>query len=324
MIRGPIIHGVLLVAALIFAYQTWTREEKTEPKVGTISMWSKAEGSLTALLFETKDRTVRVEKRTEGAEEYLWGKEVRVRRKRKRRPKPKPPADAGAESAQPDEPEEEVTTTTREFPTGDKADEAWKYFTNMKALRDLGELDDEKRKKYGVAESTDNITAVFKDGERSLILGGKIYGSQDRYVLDTETNRGYAVAGAVLRAINSGETSLRVKNLHKYKADDVQQVKVATPAGAERSLVRLTVEGAKRATKTWADAKTPDKPDQTMANFLTEINKVKPSPTKTSTPRRSPTCSPSNTATPRAQRSAASRCTKRWRSQHRPRMRPRT
>lgn len=277
MKRGPIIHGVLLVAVLIFAYQTWTREEKTEPKIGTVDVWSKQTGTLTSLLFETKDRTVRVEQRTDGADKYLWGKETRVTRKRKHPPKPKTPPDAGPEPAAPEEPAEEVTTNTREFPVGDDAETMWDHFTHLKALRDLGVLSDEDRKKYGVADSTDNITAVFTDGERSLILGGKIYGSQDRYVLDTENNHGYAVAGTVLRSLYSGETSLRVKKLHKYKADDVHTARLSKPDGSERNLVRITVPGAKRDTTTWADAKTPDHPDQTMANFLTEIEKVKPS-----------------------------------------------
>ncbi len=277
MKRGPIIHGVLLVAVLIFAYQTWTREEKKEPKIGTVSVWSKQGGTLTSLLFETKDRTVRVEQRADGADKYLWGKETRVTHKRKHRPEPKTPPDAGPEPATPPEPEEEVVTNTREFPVGDAAEETWEHFTNLKALRDLGELSDEERKKYGVADSTDNITAVFSDGERSLILGGKIYGSQDRYVLDTDNNHGYAIAGTVLRPLYAGETSLRVKNLHKYKPDDVHSARLSKPDGSERNLVRITVPGAKRDTTTWADAKTPDHPDQTMANFLAEIDKVKPS-----------------------------------------------
>jgi len=276
MKRGPIIHGVLLVAMLIFAYQTWTREEKKEPKIGTVKVWGKEKGKLTTLLFETKDRTVRVEERAEGNDKYLWGKEIRVTHKHKRPPKRKTPADAGPEPAKPEEPEDEVTTTTREFPVGDAAEQAWDYFTDLKALRDLGELSDDERKKFGVDESTDNITAVFSDGERSLILGGKIYGSQDRYVLDTESNHVYALAGEVLRSLKSGETTLRVKNLHKYKPDEVQKVRVSTPAGDERNLIRITVPGAKVDTKTWANAETPDKPDQTMANFLAEIDKVKP------------------------------------------------
>jgi len=273
MMRGPIIHGVLLTVALLLAYQTWTREKKAEPKFGTVSVWSKPDSSLQALIFETKDRTVRLERRTDGNDTYYWGKEIRVTRKRPP-PKPKRDKDAGPDDSKP---AEESKTTTREFPGGEKAEASFKHFASLKALRNLGEVSESDKEKYGLSESTDNITAVFTEGEHSLILGGKVFGSTDRYVLDTESGRGYAIAGAVLRSLNAGETGLRVKKLHRFKGEEVGKARVATAKGAERTLVRFTVKGAKKDRKTWADAASPDKPDQTMANFIDQISKLRPS-----------------------------------------------
>ena len=283
MKRGPIIHAVLLVLVLGFAYQTWTREKKVEPKTGKVEVWSKPADSLEAVLFETKDRTLRVERRKDDAGGFLWGKETRVSRHKKR--PPKPPAagqDAGVpatdkDAGVPPEPEEEIKTSTREFPGGEAADELFANFAKLRALRDLGELDDAERAEYGLAESTDNITAIFADGQRSLILGGRIYGSSDRYVVDTTTNHGYAIAGAVVRGLTSGETALRVKELHRFEPDKVATAALATAAGGKRTLVRTTVKGPKGDTKGWADPATPDKHDQTMANFLDSILKLRPS-----------------------------------------------
>ncbi len=273
MKRGPIIHAILLVFVLGFAYQTWTREKKVEPKTGKVEVWSKPADSLQAVLFETKDRTLRVERRKDETGSYLWGKETRVSRHRKRPPRQAKGQDAGVPPA---EPEEEVTTTSREFPAGNAGDELFDNFAKLHALRDLGVLSDSDREDYGLADSTDDITAVFADGQRSLILGGRIYGSSDRYVLDTDTNKGYAVAGAVIRGLTSGETALRVKSLHKFDLDKVASADLTSGAGDSRKLVRTTVKGPKGDTKGWADAATPDKHDQTMANFLDSLLKLRP------------------------------------------------
>jgi len=273
MKRGPIIHAVLLVFVLGFAYQTWTREKKVEPKTGKVEVWSKPASSLQAVLFETKDRTLRVERRKDDAGSYLWGKETRVSRHHKRPPRPAKGQDAGVPPA---EPEVEETTSTREFPAGEAGTELFDNFAQLHALRDLGELSDSDRQDYGLADSTDNITAIFADGQRSLILGGRIYGSSDRYVLDTDTNKGYAVAGAVVRGLTSGESALRVKQLHKFDVDKVDKAELTTGSGASRKLVRTTVKGPKGETKGWADAATPDKHDQTMANFLNSLLNLRP------------------------------------------------
>ena len=274
MKRGPIIHGILLIAVLAFAYQTWTREKKVEPKTGKVEVWSKAADSLQVVLFETKDRTLRIERKSDDGKPYLWGKETRVSRRRKPKPKPAKDQDAGPIPA---EPEEEIKTSTREFPAGDAADELFANFAKFRALRDLGELTDAEREEYKLAESTDNITAIFADGPRSLILGGRIYGSSDRYVLDTDNNHGYAVAGTVLSGLSSGETALRLKNLHAFDPNKVASAEVNTGAGVKRDLVRTTVKGPKGDSKGWADAATPAKADQTLANFFDNLAKLRPS-----------------------------------------------
>lgn len=270
MMRGAIIHGVLLIAALIFAYQTWTREEKVEPKTGTVEVWTKSEDKIKAVLYETKDRTVRLERRSDDAGAYLWGTETRVTTiKPPRKPGEKPDPNAVGEQK----------TTVREFPVGKRGEEAVKNLASLRALRDLGELSEEDKEKFELTESTDTIAVVLASGERSLILGGRVYGGADRYVLDTESGKGYAVAGTIISGLHSGETGLNLRRIHAYDKDVPKQVNlVAHMAGdKELTLVRVETETEHGKKKGWADARTPDKPDQTLANLLNRIDGVRPS-----------------------------------------------
>jgi hypothetical protein len=270
MMRGPIIHAVLLVVALVLSYRAWTEEETVEPKTGDVKVWTESPDAISAVLYETKDRTVRVERRTtDGGDSYLWGIETRVTKVRKPRKPNEPPSD---------EPPE-IKTTVREFPIGERGQEAVNNLARLRALRDLGELDEEQKKKFELLDSTDNITVALANGERSLILGGRVYGGADRYILDTQSGKGYAVAGSVISPLHSGETGLNLRKIHGFEKDEAGKVHMVAQAvgGKELDLVRTETETEHGKKKGWARADSPDKPDQTIANLLNRIETVRPS-----------------------------------------------
>ncbi len=280
MMRSPIIHGVLLVVMLGVAYQTWTREKKVETKTGNVTVWNEDSSKLTSLVFETKNRTLRIERRGTGEDSYLWGKEIRTRKVRKPRPKPAPTADKDAGPSKPPPPEFEEKITTREFPIGDAGIKLAKNFSRLRALRDLGQVTDEHRKSYKLDNSIDNVTVSFAGGKtHSLVMGGRVHGTGNRYFVDPETNKGYVLAGPLVSPLSAGETTLTLKKLHAYAPGEEKKVTIKV-AGKERKLVRLETKVGKgkikRKRKTWADVATPTKADQTMANVLDHIAKLKP------------------------------------------------
>lgn len=269
MMRGPIIHGVLLVAALAFGYQTWTREKKVEPKTGKVVVWSIAADKVSAVVYQTKDRDVRLDRKAGERGAYLWGTEARTTRVR-------PPTKPG-ETAPPAE--ETTTTTSREFPADERADEAVADLAQLRALRDLGELTEEDKAKYELTDSTDSVTVYYDGGQHSLILGGRVYGGADRYVIDTATNRGYAIAGKIIAPLHGGESGMNLRKLHTFTDDDVGKVALTGDAlgGKQLGLLRTEVDGETGKKKGWADERTPDKLDQTLANVLDRIGeKVRP------------------------------------------------
>jgi hypothetical protein len=285
---GPIAHGVLLIAALVFGYQTWTREKPSEPKTGTVVVWTEPESSFESLQYDEETKSVRLEVRGEGSDRYLWGL---VKTSRKAPPKPKegeqtPPEPAPAPEPptedNPLDPEnppapEEMVTTTREFPVGEDGDPFRKNVSALRALRDLGVLDDKKKEEYGLTEGTDNLSVTFKGGKpKSLIIGKRVFGGADRYVIDPASGRGFVLSSEIMNKISGAEHSLGLKKLHAYEDGKLARVVIKTPGG-ERTLLRSEVDDPEKGKQTvWADAAAPLKQDLTLANFMDRVDKMRP------------------------------------------------
>ncbi|HWM88211.1 MAG TPA: hypothetical protein VNO33_20295, partial [Kofleriaceae bacterium] len=199
-------------------------------------------------------------------------------------------ADA-APTAAPDKP--------KEFPVGSGGKALIVNLAHLRALRELGVLTDGQKEEYELAESKENLTVFFKGGKQhSLIIGARVFGGGDRYVMNAETGKGYVLSNSeIMRHIDGAENSLGLKQLHAFQeepADEapvdpkapkpkrdkypgVGQIEVETPDGA-RTLLRHeqpdpqgggTIMG-------WADKKKPGESDMTFANFLTQLERLRP------------------------------------------------
>jgi hypothetical protein len=272
MKRGPIIHGILLVAALVFAYQTWTREETVAPLTGDVVVWSMPAASIQVITFTEEGREIRIERRSDAQGPYLWGTEKRTIQQYQPRKKDAP--DAAPTDDRPFAPE--TVSTTREFVVGKKGEELLTNLSELRALRAMGKIDEDKKNLYDLHEKTKILTVLHSGGTRTLVIGGKVFGGADLYVLDPATGEGHVLAQVVLRDLANGEPGLRLSEIHEFKDEEVGRA-VIDVRGQKRTLVRITAADERgRETRTWADAQTPDKPDQTMANFVRNIDMLRP------------------------------------------------
>lgn len=295
--KGAIVHGVLLVAMLAFAYQTWTRDTTPKPTTGSVVVWNEKLGDLEAVIYETKDKTIRLDRR----EGYFWGSEAKTTKKPKPKKPPEPapapdpaspdgaakpdgaaePDDKAAapatppEPAKPEEPEFEVVTNTREFPAGEDVDLLIPQLASMRALRELGPLTEEQKAEYKIVdkdkpdEPRPTMSVVFGGKTRTLVIGDKALGGKDRYVLDLDSGKGYLIAGSLVTPLEGGENALKPKQVIPV-GDDVGAIAI-TAGDKSKTVSRITVtdENGKQV-KTWGDA-TSNEADQTTANFLTKI-----------------------------------------------------
>ena len=197
--------------------------------------------------------------------------------------------------------EEETTTTTKEFPVGADGVKLIEQLAHLRALRDLGKLSEQQKEEYQLTDSKENLTVFFAGGEQhSLIVGGRVFGGSDRYVLDTDSGKGYVLSNSeIMRHMDSAENTLGLKVLHAFpegieepaanpSADPkapkpkkdmfapVGKISVEAPSGS-RELVRAQSTDPKGNVITgWTAADKPGPPDLTFANFLTQVDRLKP------------------------------------------------
>ena len=287
--RGVIAHGVLLAVMLGFAYHAWTKDRTVKVSTGEVTVWEMSR-DLTAIELESTkadpanpaqntQRTVRIEKRTDGGE-YWWGTETRTDNKPK-------PANADSGSNAPPPTDTVATTTKREFPLGDsfrvagatapyKLTDMVHDFASMHAVRDLGTLTDDQKKDYDLAASSTTLAVISKEKTHTLILGGKVSGSSERYALDPDTNKADILAGALIDPIETGESALRPSAIHGFDPTALKAVTIAA-AGKTKTAKKYAGTDAQGSNKeAWGDVAT-GKPDQTLDNFIDNLDKLVPS-----------------------------------------------
>ena len=306
--KGVIIHGVLLAVMLVYGYRTWTREDTMEPTTGTVVVWNRAIGEIQSVQYQSPRRSVKIERRGEGPGAYWWGIEARTDKRTKPTPNPAVVSDAGAAAAPaagadagvaaapaaggdagvagdggaaaaptpaPAAVEEEIITNVSEFPIGPTGDDLIKSVASMRAVRALKALTEETKKEYGLELGDTSFAVVFKNGTKTFIIGNKVSGGKERYALDPDSNIGYVVSGTFIEPMEN-VTQLRLSDPKGFDAAELATVDIKA-GDKTRTAKRVTKSDEKGAqTKTWADAKT-GKADQTMANFIDNVDRLRPS-----------------------------------------------
>jgi hypothetical protein len=197
--------------------------------------------------------------------------------------------------------EEEMVTTTREFPIGKNGRDLIGSLAHLRALRDLGKLSDQQKEEYGLTDSKENLTVFFKGGKQySLIVGERVFGGSDRYVLQSDTGKGYVLSHAeILRHIDGAETSLGIKDLHRFQEDAEDETSKTPPEPGQprpakdrypgvqsilvesgsnsKELVRADTTDPKGVkTLGWASKDKGGQADLSISNFLSQVDRLKP------------------------------------------------
>lgn len=281
---GAIVHGGLLGVMLLYGYRTWTKKEEARPATGEVVMWTRGEEQLAKLEYSSDKRTVRIERRGTGADAHWWGLETKTTKK----PKPVEPPPPNAPAPPPAEPEWIEETVTNEFPIGPEGEKLIKQYTRMRAIKALGVPTEEQKKDYGLTESQTSVAAVFAEGAKTLVVGGKVFGASDRYLQDLDNNKVFVVLGSMVSLLEGGETALRPTDLRPFdpktateieiaaaqKSKTVQRIKVKPPEDDTPDPHRPKPPGDEDLIETWGQGATAD---TTAANFIDKIEKLRPS-----------------------------------------------
>ena len=181
---------------------------------------------------------------------------------------------AGSGSAAPPPPEMVETKKTREFPLGDSGDKLVKSFTAARALRDLGKPTDEAKKDYKLTDAKSTLTVTFKDGARTFLIGGSVYGGSDRYALEQSTGKAYVLSKDLVSGLEVGESSLHLTDPRGFDVAKIESVTIDA-GGQSKTAIRVQAGAEGQQVKTWGDEATK-KPNQTLANFIDNANNLRP------------------------------------------------
>jgi hypothetical protein len=256
---GPLVHLAVLAVSAAAAIGVWTREK--EPKAlaqGDITVWSGRAADVERVTYESKTRKVDLAAKSDAVGRYFVGEA-------EHEAMAAPTADDGG--APP--PAAPRTATTILSVSG--ADRLATALSPLKALRALGRVADDRAAEFGLAEPDGTVTFKVAGAEHKLLLGGPTPGGGDRYVKDPASGEVYVLKGEPLRSLESAESSLIERELHEWKDGDATALKILA-GGKTRALVRGGGEGK----KFWADAAKPDENDETLGNWMSKLDRLRP------------------------------------------------
>lgn len=254
--RGALIHGGVLVIALLWAWKTWTRPHAAPKRDSSVTLWELRVEDVGTVEYVAEKRYVKIERRKDGDAEYLW---VVVEKD------PRPP------SAKKAPVEAEPERAKKAFVGGKSSERILEQLAKPSAVRALGKLDAERKKELGLAEPEARLIVAAGDQRRELQLGSKVYRGSERYVLDARSNEVFVLDGTKLRSLEVGESALMQRDLHVFAAEDVMAARIVA-GPSSRDIVR--VEGSAKASD-WADAATPGEKDEATSSWMARVAQLR-------------------------------------------------
>ncbi len=261
---GPLVHLAVLAVSAAAAIGVWTRDK--EPKAqGDVTVWSGRAADVERFTYESKTRKVDLAAKSDAVGRYFVGTA-----EREAPASPAPDGGAPVPAA--------LRTTTTVVSVGG-ADKLATALAPLKALRALGRIGDDRAAEFGLAEPEGTVSFKVSGTEHKLLLGSTTPGGGDRYAKDPASGEVYVLKGEPLRSLESAESSLMERELHEWKEGDVTALKILA-GGKTRALVR----GGEGAKKFWADAAKPEENDETLGNWMSKLDRLRPTEFAPATP----------------------------------------
>jgi hypothetical protein len=259
--RSIFIHAGLMVASAAFALGMWTRDK--QPKAfaqADVTVWPGKPADVERIVFDGKKKHLELTSKKDDLGRYFIGTFE------KEKPAPRPAADAGAPDTPP-APEKTVTGIVSIGP----AEKLLEFLAPLRALRTVGQVAADREAEFGLAEPEGTLTVKIKDAERKLLLGGPTPGGADRYARDLASGEVYVVKSDIFRTVDTPDSTLVERDLHEWKDADVVTAKVIA-GGKSRTALHGGIEGK----RFWADESAKETPDETLGNWMSKVDRLRP------------------------------------------------
>lgn len=257
--RNPtLIHAAILGVSVIAAVGVWTRDKAPKALAqGDVVVWSGRAGDVEKITYEGKSKSISIESKKDAAGRYFVGtvdKETA------------PKGDAGAPP-----PTAAAAKSSIGFVSVGPGEKLAEQLAPLKALRALGKIGDDRAAEFGLADAEATVTIRVGGADHKLLVGGATPGGGDRYVKLASSGEVYVLKGEPIRQIESPDTMIIERDLHEWKDTEVTRARVEA-GGKSREIVRGGPEGK----RFWADAGSPDANDETVGNWMSKLDRLRP------------------------------------------------
>lgn len=257
--KSIFIHAGLVATSAVLALAVWTRDKQAKPLVqGDVTVWSGRAADVERIVYEGKRKRIELTAKKDAAGRYFVGS------LEKEKAAPKSAPDAGADATPP---EKTVTGLLSITP----AEKLVEQLAPLKSVRSIGQVGADREADFGLDDPEGTLTVKIKDAERKLVIGGPTPGGGDRYARDPGTSDVFILKSDIFRYIDTPESSLLERDLHEWKDADVATAKI-TAAGKSRTIAR----GGPETKRFWADDSAKDTPDETLGNWMTKVDRMRP------------------------------------------------
>jgi hypothetical protein len=264
--KAVIIHGLLALFGLGFAYQTWSREPDAEEAPGAVTVAECREGDLRTLELESTTTRVTVEPQRQGDDALYW-----ITTQKKPADAAKKPPDAGA--AEPVK--EDETLKPKRFLANAAFKDYLKRLAPLRAVQGLGELPKEKLADFGFDKVETKLKLQCGDAAGKAIeleAGAKTFGSGQRYVRDAKSKQAYLFGDEVVSDLQSAQFKFMQTDLHVFEPTEIEEVSVDV-RGTKKRLLHRDRKLDDRAT--WVDAGAPDKKNELYDNWFSRLTRLR-------------------------------------------------
>ena len=269
--KGLLVHAMLALAGLAFAYQTWSRPavvEVAQPVDDIVLLPCEPDQLETIEIdFPTHNVLLKPDETRSG----YWITSTPAAAKKAQA--------SGADAGLADDKKPELkgvravsATAPVTFRGNVTTPGLVKQLVPARALRDLGKLDPSRDADFGFDKA--GTTYKLKCGGKELVLtvAGRTYGNNDHYVRDRKTGKSYLMLGQPFNDLQAAQYKLMQNELSAFKLDEVDEV-VVSAGGLSRRLLQR--DRALRGQAQWVDAAKPDQRNETFGNWLVRVSQLK-------------------------------------------------
>lgn len=264
--RSIFIHAGLVVTSAVIALGVWTRDKQAKAVVQSdVKVWQASPADVQSIVYEGKKKRLELTAKKDAQGRYFTGTVEKEKPAAAKPPDPHAPPDAPPPEPAPAE--KTITGIVSVTP----AEKLLEMLAPLRAIRAVGQVAADREPEFGLNEPEGTLTVKIKDTERKLVIGGATFGGGDRYARDPSNNEVYVIKADIFRNVDTPESSLLERDLHEWKDPDVTAAKVSA-GGKSRTLIHGSADNK----RFWADEATKDSADETLGNWVSKVDRLRP------------------------------------------------